>query len=346
MWTMFAQRRALLLAFAGGCLSGVTIILSGVGAVHLWRGAEPPSVASRSSRAPASDVAPVLAADTTTESASEPQEATPDELAQAPATHGSRDAASEHAAAEHAAPEHATESGSSVADVLTRLEAAYRQGLIDGARASASHGAIAGEEAHAGATDTAPEVLPAAAPVAPSPHEGPARDTPAKTADSSTSGAAPGATVAPAPATIVAVPAAPVVVALAAPEAAPAAAAGEAPTFVPPEQSGNHEGYASVTQNIHVDNLHQGDVYQQLQVMQYMQLIAGSPYGYYGGYTPPPPAPTHHHYGGSTASTSTPASPFSTPPLPNAAPPFPSFYSSLTNPANPYVVPHRSRALR
>src|SRR4029078_6885468 len=104
--------------------------------------------------------------------------------------------------------------------------------------------------------------------------------------------------IAPSPPTVIAVPPPPITVAVINPPApvapaaypAPEPGTGAAPAAPPQAPAPSHDG-ASVTQNIHIDNLHQGDVYQQLAVMQYMQLFAGSPYGGHAGYTPAPVAP-------------------------------------------------------
>jgi hypothetical protein len=334
---MFAKRPPLLLAFAGGCLSGAALILSGVGAVSLWRGGAPAISSPHRTGDRNEDVveARVAAVPVGT------RERTPgvaktgiaaEELAHEPAAAHTIDEAS---------TEHPSDSGSSVADVLTRLEAAYRQGLVDGARASANH------------AEPSPAADPATGAAEPAsaagPHDVPAREQSAATAvgnSPAVATAAPTAAPAPSQPAVIAVPAPPITVAVItppadiAPVAYPAAGrgAGAAPAAATPEPAQSHDGTASVTQNIHIDNLHQGDVYQQLAVMQYMQLFAGSPYG---GYAPAPVVPAHHH-------STTTSSPFSTPALPVAAPPFPSFLTSLTNPANPYPMPQRhvGRAFR
>jgi hypothetical protein len=334
---MFAKRPPLLLAFAGGCLSGAALILSGVGAVSLWRGempapSSPHGVRDRNDDVGDAHIAPVPV--TRQERRAPVTSIGADELTQDPtAAHASDDVGAEHP----------TDSGKSVADVLTSLEAAYRQGLVDGARASASHAAQPNADAHSGAADT---VQGAA-----DPHDVAGRDEPAATVlvnAPAVATASPPAPPAQSPPTVIAVSPPPITVAVitppapVAPAAPPAAELGAraAPVTAPQEPSPAHEA-ASVTQNIHIDNLHQGDVYQQLAVMQYMQLFAGAPYGGYAGYTPAPVAPSHHH-----ATTS--SSPFSTPALPVAAPPFPAFLTSLTNPANPSPTysRHAGRAFR
>ena len=334
---MFARRPPLLLAFAGGCLSGAALILSGIGAVSIWRGemaaSSPERARDRKDQVSEAQVAPSHAAAREGTLAAPTTKLAVEELGHEPVVaHASDDVGADHP----------TDSGRSVADVLTRLEAAYRQGLVDGARASESHAAPS--------TSAEPQTGAAAsAPSAEGPHAVAGREEPAAPAAGNSTAVATATPPTPPQPAVVAVPAPPITVAVIAPPAdvapaappAPALGAGAAPVAEPPDPGQSHDGYASVTQNIHIDNLHQGDVYQQLAVMQYMQLFAGSPYGAYPGYVAAPVAPAHHH---STATSS----PFSTPALPVAAPPFPSFLTSLTNPANPYpTTQHRAgRAFR
>src|SRR4029079_12416979 len=102
------------------------LILSGVGAVSLWRGETLASSTARSARSQTDDVAeghvaavPVAMRERT----AAPTSIGAEELTHDPATaHANDDVVAEHPA----------ESGKSVADVLTSLEAAYRQGLVDG----------------------------------------------------------------------------------------------------------------------------------------------------------------------------------------------------------------------
>ncbi|HSU40266.1 MAG TPA: hypothetical protein VLJ38_11880 [Polyangiaceae bacterium] len=333
---MFAKRPPLLLAFAGGCLSGAALILSGVGAVSLWRGGTPAISSPHGNGDRNEDVVEARVAAVPVGTRERTLGVAKTSIAAEELAHGP---AAAHASDE-ASAEHPSDSGSSVADVLTRLEAAYRQGLVDGARANANHAEPA--DPGTGAAEPAN---------AAGPHDVPAREQSAATAVGNSPvvvTAAPTAPPAPSQPTVIAVPAPPITVAVITPPADVAPAyppqalgAGAAPAAATPEPAQSHDGTASVTQNIHIDNLHQGDVYQQLAVMQYMQLFAGSPYGAYGGYAPAPAVPAHHH------STPT-SSPFSTPALPVAAPPFPSFLTSLTNPANPYPLPQRhvGRAFR
>jgi hypothetical protein len=335
---MLAKHPPLLLAFAGGCLSGAALILSGVGAVSIWRGETPASESRQLARAAEDHVAEAHLASVAL-AAREPTLPTTsidaEELAREPVTaHTSDDAGSDHA----------VDSGKSVADVLTRLEVAYRQGLVDGARASASQAASFGSVApQPGAAGTAPSAA--------SEHYVAAGEAPAGTAAASSpavAAASPTPGSPPSQPAVIAVPTPPITVAVITPPPAVAAASpapdlgGSARAPMPaPQQPTPAQDAASVTQNIHIDNLHQGDVYQQLAVMQYLQLFAGSPYAVRAGYTPAPVAPTRHR---ATPS----ASPFSTPALPVAAPPFPAFLSSLTNPANPRpnYQRHVGRAIR
>jgi hypothetical protein len=211
----------------------------------------------------------------------------------------------------------AAEQGSSVADVLARLEAQYRQGLATTSNAAANVGqdptngataagqqAAAPPQAIAIAIATANATLPVA----------PARDD-----------ASPPAPQQPAPAraAIPVPPAAPVEVARA---EEPAAAA------VPAN-----------TTNVNIGSIHQGDVYnvQQVAVMPYVPYMAFPPYGVPYGY------PSYGGHGGRlpyAAAVAPPGpAPLGPPQLPVSAPAFPSFLTSLTNPDNPWGSSHTRR---
>jgi hypothetical protein len=326
---MFATRRALLWTFAGGCLSGALFILSVVGGVSLWRDFE----TNRPERTLERGAPSVVAT-----SSNVIERRAPDDDAVAPAVEPPRAPAVPHASDEHASNEVASQkdaqdtdgtndSGASVADVLVRLEKAYRQGLAPTTPAivssniapqptsTASNGAPASTVANA---PPAPTTTAAAEPP-------PAREPSVSVSVIVQNPPAP----APPPEPVAAEPAeAPPAVVAQDDAAAPSSPAAAAPT------------------NINIENLHQGDVYnynvQQQIVQQYMQVLGASPYGYpYGAYPSVPvaaPAGSRPYaYYGQGRFSNLPA-------LPVSAPPFPSYISSVTNPDNPNGV--HSRALR
>jgi hypothetical protein len=332
---MDAKRLAVLLAFAGGTLYGAAVITlwhANAGMLPASNEARAIDRSARPSLTSTSDVAQRALPDDTLNAPAAPAHREPsaaDEVAQAP-TGVAEPSAKEPSGVKESADADggpAAESGSSVADVLTRLEAAYRQGLVAAAPSDAHTSAPA-----ARATGTEPPAPPPAREEAPLALASAPAPEPARTGT-------PEPAVAPAEApradSVPVVPV-PVVASLAAaqpPEATPAPAT-----------------------NISIGTLHQGDSYQVQQVaimQQYYSFLGASPYTVnpYAGYAPvtPPAASTHHHgtpYAGTAYNSGSPyynnGSPFSTPPLPQAAPPYPSWLVSLTNPANPmgYHYPH------
>jgi len=238
---MNAGRLSLLGAFAGGCLSAAVVF-------GFWR-TDP----GATHQVPAPHSAPVAASlvDPSTLSAA-PQRDTVDEAERAPEVVAQAEPAPAEPTA-HAAEEVASASaapgGSAVSDVLTDLEAAYRQRLIAAARAEAE-----AAPAPVAANTTPSEVKPA-----------PEVAT---------------RTVAPVvPVNAVSNPSLPVSVAAPPPEP-PAQAAPPAQVVVaqndarPPDV---HIG--DVNQNTYnITNVRQGDVYvtQQLAMLQYMQLLGAA----------------------------------------------------------------------
>jgi hypothetical protein len=214
---MLTRRLPLLWTFAGGCLSSAVLI-------GLWPGASetssPPKkrdVVVRNTEA-SSPVAPPSAATSAVR-----ERAIPDETSDARA-----------------------EPGSSVADVLTRLEAAYRQGLSAAAPVAAPPPAAEHAPAPPSGTTTIAEA--------------PARD---RTAVALAATATPPKS-------------APEVVAQAAvaPEAEPA------PVLAVRDVAGPRDIHVGdVHQNTHVGNVHQGDVnvVQQVALLQYFQLLTLPP---------------------------------------------------------------------
>lgn len=254
---MRAIRLPLLCAFAGGCLSNALLFF-------LWR--SPDSAGSPALKQHRAHNLVALAA-----AATATPDAPPNERE---ASHAAEDGA--HAAAEPAhsaapAPDNNAEAapaGSAVSDVLTSLEAAYRERV--GARAPAQPAQTAEATPPAAApndTIAAPEparsvATPSAAdaPPPPPPRALEARATPPTPTALST----PVAPVAAAPPIATVPPQAP---------PAPAFAAEDAP---PPAQI----HYGDINQNTYVTNIREGDVYliqlQQLAVLQYMQMLGAS----------------------------------------------------------------------
>jgi hypothetical protein len=155
---MLARHLPLLWTFAGGCLSGAALIA-------LWPGepGETETVSAprkqriaRSSEAAAPPIAaPTPPSETTTDAPERAlQDHAPDARAEAPNTH--------------------VEPGSSVADVLVRLETAYRQGLIAASDAPSS-------AAHEPTTTPRTEALPSEVTAAAPPRAEPAGALPATT---------------------------------------------------------------------------------------------------------------------------------------------------------------------
>jgi hypothetical protein len=335
MWAMFASRQPLLWAFAGGCLSGALIILSGVGAVAIWRGETGPHESARQhafvERAP--ELGSLAVGNTTAMRQSARDDDLDDDKAK-PQSEPTA-AADDHHEGAHADPAvqkdtptpdagSTNESGSSVADVLVRLETAYRQGLVPTPASDTSASDVpAGSDTHPAVADRAPVPQPSATATEAPPREVPAPVTTTVIVINNT---------APAPAdSLPAAGAAPADVrpAEAAPAVSDAALASASDALA-------RGGYTSQTQNVHIDNLHQGDVYQvqQIQMLQYMQALGLSPYG---GYAAPVAVPAqHNHYHTTLPGTGS---------LPVSAPPFPSYISSVTNPDNPWGYHFRSPRL-
>lgn len=324
---MFATRRALLWTFAGGCLSGALFILSAVGGVSLWRDFE----TSRPERTLERRVA-ATPAKVSERRASEDDAATlAVEPPRAPAAPRAND---EHASGDVASQKDAqdsdgtNEAGASVADVLVRLEKAYRQRLAPTTPAVASSNVAPEPTATASGSPAPASTIANAAPAptttAAAPTELPARE--------------PSVTVS----VIVQNPPAP-----APPAEPPAAAPVETPPAVIAQNDAAPSGLAAAPPaaptTVNIENLHQGDVYnynvQQQLVQQYMQVLGASPYGSpYGGYPVAAPRGSRHYaYYGPQRFSNLPA-------LPLGAPPFPSYIGSVTNPDNPNGV--HSRALR
>jgi hypothetical protein len=214
---MLARRLPLLWTFAGGCLSGAVLIGSWPGESETLPTPKQQDVVHRSNDAPSPPSAPPRAPT----GAAEERE-TPDD------TRGAR-----------------TEPGSSVADVLMRLETAYRQGLS----------AAAPVETPAPAAEQLPAVPPETATIA----EAPPRE---QTAAALAARATPPKS-------------APEVVAQAA-----AAPPDPAPVLAVRDVAGPRDIHVGdVHQNTHIGNVHQGDVnnVQQLALLQYFQLLALPP---------------------------------------------------------------------
>jgi len=220
---MFAKRLPVLTAFAGGCLCTAALLGFSAGAPE----ARAPAAGERQASLLLS---PLEAA---------PEAAPPIQPEPAPPPSPSRD---DDAPSEP--------SGSSVADVLSRLEAAYQQ--VAAASAAAAPASLA-----------------------------PAIPEPAPEPTAATIVVPPSAVVSDAPEPA---PAPPLVTAVAAPEPAPPAPAPPAKTAS--AESAPITYVAELTQNVHVGDVHQGDRYQleqryqieQLAMIQYLQLLALSSY--------------------------------------------------------------------
>jgi hypothetical protein len=245
---MSAIRLPLLCAFAGGCLSNAVLF-------GLWRGAEGDWAAKQQQRS--HNVVELVTA-----ASAAPSIAQPRELAATTIVGHGHDAATEAAptpAASDLDSVGPTPAGSAVSDVLTRLEAAYRESVAARAPAQASsrqeHSpAAAPADGAVAATEAAPSVPPPpvaevipAAPVGP-----PVAATEARTATP--------AAFAP---QVVPDTLAPQVAAL--------------PTFAAPDAPPPTEiRYGDVN----ITNVREGDVYliqmQQVAMLQYMQLLGMS----------------------------------------------------------------------
>lgn len=244
---MSATRLSLLGAFAGGCLSAGVLF-------GLWRAetgagaATQKPVARNSALVAASIIDPGTALgagqqrDATADAARTPIAAAQTEPAPA-------EAAADAVASAPPAPkdaQDATPGGSAVSDVLTDLEAAYRQRLIAAARAEAE-------------AERAPTPAPVAANPAPAPVEARPEVAPPRAA----------APVVPVMAAVAPEPAAPVPSEPPAPPPAPVAQNDVRPPDI-------HIG--DVNQNTYITNVRQGDVYvtQQLAMLQYMQFLGAA----------------------------------------------------------------------
>ncbi len=265
---MSAIRLPLLCAFAGGCLSNAILFA-------LWRtGDGAGAVAStqqRSSRQVGELVTAAAAASgaqPTSALVAAAHVAEPGRAAAEPAPiQAARDL-------DGAGP---TPAGSSVSDVLMRLEAAYRERVSARAPAQASsteeratpagHAAAEVESARILSAQPIAEVTPAVPP----PTATAAAIEPRAVAAATPAAVTPAAVALAAPAAVM-----PAAVAIQAPAVASQAAA--APAFaaqeVPPPSQIH---YGDNNQNTYVTNVRQGDVYlvqmQQIAVLQYMQLL-------------------------------------------------------------------------
>ncbi|MEI9948985.1 MAG: hypothetical protein WDO74_08370 [Pseudomonadota bacterium] len=277
---MSAIRVPLLCAFVGGCLSGA--ILLGVWRADMGASVPAPQQPARSSEIVTASLLPTNA---------EPPRQSSDDPPRAPSP-------AEHGPSPSADPEVATPAGSAVSDILTDLEAAYRQRLIAAARA----------EARAASED-------------------PSTPTQANAAIAQAETAREVAARAPAPVAPVAAPAVPPAPAAVAPTTIAAAAVAPA-VIVPPVVAApapvaqNDARPADIhigdINNTYVTNVRQGDVYlmqQQIAMMQYIQLLGASPYA--GAGRPGLAGPGAHAPRG-------------------AAPQYRQFPSTITNPDNPW----------
>jgi hypothetical protein len=251
---MLAQRLPPLWVFAGGCLSGALLLSwwhedAASTAARRATPLEPPAeVAELPSAAPLPAVS-----DATEATSAQPAAPPHSETGTTPGAERGHDTSTSDARGvkdgnDAAHPDAGTESGSSVAEVLARLEAAYRQNQPP---------------------TPAPQTLPSAAPAVTT---APAVTPPAPVAVAAAPVAPPPAAVAPTPApTIVYLPQ---VAAVAAPASVPA----DAPSHAA-------DSAASRPSNVSIGTLHQGDVYQvqqQLALLQYMQYLPLMPYAGYG----------------------------------------------------------------
>ncbi len=257
---MSALRLPVLSAFAGGCLCSA--LLFGV-----WRAGESAGAAAAQQQQRARNAelvtAPVTTARVPTASSAPSAEPRPD-LVAFDATAAEHDATAERAAAPVAQdPDSAgpTSAGSAaVSDVLTRLEAAYRE------RAAAIPAPSSTREQGGAALPVDRALEPA-----PPPRETAPEPVAAVIPDPAAAVVAP---VAVAPVAVAPVAVAPVAVAAVAPPIAAAPAVG------PEGPSPTEVHYGDVNQNTYITNVRQGDVYliqmQQLAMLQYMQLLGVS----------------------------------------------------------------------
>jgi len=250
---MRAIRLPLLCAFAGGCLSNALLFF-------LWRSPDSAGSSALKPHRAHHLVALAVAATAAPDSPTSELAATP--VAEDGA-HAAEPAQSATAPTADNNADPPPPAGSAVSDVLTSLEAAYRERVSarapaqpaqapePAAPATAANAAAAPEPAHSTAPPSGVDVPPLpAAPAVEARAPTPVPTTPA------------------APAAV-----APQMVAAAAPQVPPAFAAEDAP---PPVQV----HYGDINQNTYVTNIRQGDVYliqlQQLAVLQYMQMLGAS----------------------------------------------------------------------
>ena len=246
---MSAIRLPLLYAFAGGCLSNAVVF-------GLWRAAEGSGPSAVKQQQHPHSVVELVAAPTAA-----PKVEQPSERVAANAAQPGHDPATEAAPAQTTQDldNGPTPAGSAVSDVLTRLEAAYRERVAAPASSTPERATAAGP-----VDDARAAVEPARAAPAPPVAE----------------------VVPPAPAVVAAAPLEPRAVAPAAiaPSVAPAAVAPQIaaePAFVAPGAPPATEiHYGDVNQNTYITNIRQGDTYliqmQQLAMLQYMQLLGAS----------------------------------------------------------------------
>ena len=251
---MSAIRLPLLCAFVGGCLSSAVVF-------GLWQAdPKPAAPAPKQAMRKVEVVAPARAltnaqprSEAIVDRVVEPGPSAPAEAALALEAKSTQDVESNNAA---------VPAGSAVSDVLTRLEAEYRERVA--------------------AAAPAPSAAPAA--VVPASTRVPVAVAP--TALAQVAAIAPAAAIAPVvaitPAPAAPAPVAPVAIATQVPVAQPAvvqAAVAAAPAYAAqndPRTRDVHIG--DVTQNTYITNVRQGDVYlmqmqQQIAMLQYMQLL-------------------------------------------------------------------------
>jgi hypothetical protein len=235
---MLANRLPLLWAFAGGCVA------SGA-ALGLFR--------EEATVVPA--VAPFRNAEPHADSAD------PNGVEPAPSDADARRSLENNAADDDTEPK--TDPGSSVAEVLSRLEAAYRQGLPSAAapdEPAAPNAAAPTNDATSRTTPEPADTTAASVAAMHPPDSAPQLSSP------------PAAAAEPTPERVVSAPVAP----------APVAPAVIARNDAPPRGiSVGDVHVGDVHQNTQVGAVHQGDVYavqQQLMVLQYLQLVAQSPH--------------------------------------------------------------------
>jgi len=239
--SMSAIRLPLLCAFAGGCLSSAVLF----GIWHAGGGEAAPTPQPRDRHAELVVAPKVQEVDVDT--ASSPAPAEP---ARVEAVNRGSDTKSDEPApsvAQDVANAAPTPGSSAVSDILTDLEAAYRQRLIAAARAEA---------------EAAPAPAPVAANVASALAEPPREVAPRTLAP---------VVPAVAPVSVPVAPAAP-------PPSAPPPV--EPPAIVAQNDRPRDVHFGDVNQNTYnITNVRQGDVYvtQQLAMLQYLQLLGTTP---------------------------------------------------------------------